>query len=157
MSHRLKQLTRQAWEKRRETGRIGRNRSTSKCEDCRRHNSGRPNWGHQGTCEVDPHRFTTPQVRNFLARTLAQTISNMQSPFIAHRIRAANIAVAEQERRSESFAMKTGISTNGSMVKNHISLRTEFGLSATRRTSFQSWFQACQVLPRHLHQLHGHL
>ena len=24
-------------------------------------------------------------------------------------------------------------------------------------TSFRSWFQACQVLPRHLHQLHGHL
>ena len=27
--------------------------------------------------------------------------------------------------------MKTGIPMNGSMVKNHISLRTEFGLSAT--------------------------
>ena len=27
----------------------------------------------------------------------------------------------------------------------------------TERTSFQSWFLACQVLPRHLHQLHGHL
>ena len=27
----------------------------------------------------------------------------------------------------ESFAMKTGILTNGSMVKNHISLKTEFG------------------------------
>ena len=26
-----------------------------------------------------------------------------------------------------SFAMKTGIPTNGSMVKNHISLKTEFG------------------------------
>ena len=35
-----------------------------------------------------------------------------------------------------------GTSTNGSMVKNHISLRTEFGLSVTRRTSFQSWFLA---------------
>ena len=43
--------------------------------------------------------------------------------------------------------MKTGIPTNGSMVKNHISLRTEFGLSATQRTLFLSWFQACQVLP----------
>ena len=53
--------------------------------------------------------------------------------------------------------MKTGIPTNESMVKNHISLKTEFGLSATQRTSFLSWFQACQVLPRHLHQLHGHL
>ena len=29
--------------------------------------------------------------------------------------------------RSESFAMKTGIPTNGSMVKNHISLKTGFG------------------------------
>ena len=29
--------------------------------------------------------------------------------------------------RSESFAMKTGIPTNGSMVKNHNSLKTEYG------------------------------
>ena len=28
---------------------------------------------------------------------------------------------------------------------------------ATRTTSFLLQFQACQVLPRHLHQLHGHL
>ena len=55
------------------------------------------------------------------------------------------------------FTMKTGIPTNGSMVKNHISLRTEFGLFATRRTSFLLWFQACQVLPLDLHQLQGHL
>ena len=53
----------------------------------------------------------------------------------------------QQCYRSESFAMKTDIPTNGSMVKNHISLRTELGLSATQRTSFLSWFQACQVLP----------
>ena len=33
----------------------------------------------------------------------------------------------QQYCRSESFAMKTGIPTNGSMVKNHISLKTEFG------------------------------
>ena len=33
----------------------------------------------------------------------------------------------QQYCRSESFAMKTGIPTNGSMVKNHISLRTGFG------------------------------
>ena len=58
---------------------------------------------------------------------------------------------------SESCAMKTGIPTNGSMVKNHISLKTEFGLFVTQTTSFRSWFQVCQVLPRHLHQLHGHL
>ena len=53
--------------------------------------------------------------------------------------------------RSESSAMKTGVPTNGSMVKNHISLKTEFGLFVTQRTSFLSWFQACQVrlLDRH--------
>ena len=56
-----------------------------------------------------------------------------------------------------AFAMKTGIPTNGSMVKNHISLKTEFGLFVTQRTSFLSWFQACQVLPLHLHLLYGHL
>ena len=50
--------------------------------------------------------------------------------------------------RSESFSMKTDILMNGSMVKNHISLKTVFGYNATRRTSFFSWFQACQrVLP----------
>ena len=27
----------------------------------------------------------------------------------------------------KAYAMKTGIPTNGSMVKNHISLKTEFG------------------------------
>ena len=63
----------------------------------------------------------------------------------------------QQYYRSESFAMKTGIPTDGSMVKNHIWLRTEFGLSATQRTLFLSWFQACQVLPLDLHQLQGHL
>ena len=42
----------------------------------------------------------------------------------------------QQCYRSESFAMKTGIPMNGSMVKNHISLRTEFGSFATRKTSF---------------------
>ena len=51
--------------------------------------------------------------------------------------------------------MKTGIPTNGSMVKNHISLRTEFGLFATQRTSFLLWFQACQVRLLDLHQLQG--
>ena len=40
--------------------------------------------------------------------------------------------------------MKTDIPTNGSMVKNHISLKTGFGYPATRRTSFSLWFQACQ-------------
>ena len=59
----------------------------------------------------------------------------------------------QQYCRSESFAMKTGIPTNGSMVKNHISLKTGFGYSATRKTSFLSWFQACQVRPLDLHQL----
>ena len=64
----------------------------------------------------------------------------------------------QQYCRSESFAMKTGIPTNGSMDKNHISFKkTGFGQFAIRKTSFLSWFQACQVLPLHLHQLHGHL
>ena len=63
----------------------------------------------------------------------------------------------QQCYRLESFAMKTGIPTNGSMVKNHISLRKEFGLFATQRTSFLLWFQACQVRPLDLHQLQGHL
>ena len=63
----------------------------------------------------------------------------------------------QQCYRSESFAMKTGIPTNGSMVKNHISLRTKFVLFVTQRTSFLLWFQACQVRPRDLHQLQGHL
>ena len=53
--------------------------------------------------------------------------------------------------------MNTDTHMNGSMVKNHISLKTVFGYSATQRTSFRSWFQACQVLPLHLHQLYGHL
>ena len=48
----------------------------------------------------------------------------------------------------ESFAMKTDILMNGSMVKNHISLKTGFGYSATRRTSFRWWFLVWQrVLP----------
>ena len=63
----------------------------------------------------------------------------------------------QQYYRSESFAMKTGIPMNGSMVKNHISLRTGFGLSATPRTLFPSWSQACPVLPLDLHQPQGHL
>ena len=45
---------------------------------------------------------------------------------------------------------------SGSTVKNHISLRTEFGLSATQRTLFLSWFQACQVHLLDRHQLQGH-
>ena len=54
--------------------------------------------------------------------------------------------------RLESFAMKTDIHMNGSMVKNHISLKTGFGYPATRKTSFLLWFQACQVRPMDLHQ-----
>ena len=38
---------------------------------------------------------------------------------------------------------------NGSTVKNHISLKTVFGHSATQRTSFRSWFLVYQrVLPQ---------
>ena len=38
--------------------------------------------------------------------------------------------------RLESFAMKTDTLMNGSMVKNHISLKTGFEYNAIRRTSF---------------------
>ena len=41
-------------------------------------------------------------------------------------------------------AMKTDILTSGSTVKNQISLKTVFEYNVTRRTSFRSWFQACQ-------------
>ena len=41
---------------------------------------------------------------------------------------------------------ETDILMNGSMVKNHISSKTGFGYLATRRTSFLSWYQACQRL-----------
>ena len=40
----------------------------------------------------------------------------------------------QQYYRSESFAMKTDILMSGSTVKNHISLKTGFGYSATQRT-----------------------
>ena len=59
--------------------------------------------------------------------------------------------------RSESFAIKTDILMNGSMVKNHISLKTWLGFPAIRKTSFLLWFQACQVRPLDLHQLQRHL
>ena len=55
-----------------------------------------------------------------------------------------------------SFSMKTDIPTNGSMVENHISLKTGSGFRATRRTSFLLWFQACQIRPLDL-QLQRHL
>ena len=43
--------------------------------------------------------------------------------------------------------------------QNHISIQTVFGCSATRRTSFRSWFQACQRVrpPVLIIQLQGHL
>ena len=48
---------------------------------------------------------------------------------------------------------------NGSTVKNHISLKTGFGYNATRRTSFRSWFQACQQIRLQdlIRQLQWHL
>ena len=49
------------------------------------------------------------------------------------------------------------IPTNGSMVKNHTSFKTGSGFHAIRRTSFLSWFQACQVRPLDLDQLQRHL
>ena len=54
-----------------------------------------------------------------------------------------------------SFSMKTGTPTNGSMVQNHISLKTEFGYTGELRSFCGS--RACQVLPLDLHQLHRHL
>ena len=35
--------------------------------------------------------------------------------------------------------------------------KTGFEYNSTRRTSFLSWFQGCQVRPLDLHQPHGHL
>ena len=61
----------------------------------------------------------------------------------------------QQYCRLESFAMKTDILMNGSMVKKHISLKTRFEYNATRRTSFLSWYQACQIRLLDLHQLQG--
>ena len=56
-----------------------------------------------------------------------------------------------------SFAMKTDILMNGSMVKNHISLKTGFEDNAIRRTSLLLWFQACQIRLLDLaHRLRGH-
>ena len=48
---------------------------------------------------------------------------------------------------------------NRSMVNNHISFKTGFGYNAIRRTSFLSWFQACQRVrpPVLISQLQGHL
>ena len=40
--------------------------------------------------------------------------------------------------------------------KPHL-IKNGIRIIVTRRTLFRSWFLACQVLPRHLHQLHGHL
>ena len=40
--------------------------------------------------------------------------------------------------------MKADSLANGSTVKNHISLKTVFEYSATRRTSFRSFFLVCQ-------------
>ena len=59
---------------------------------------------------------------------------------------------------TKSFAMKTDILMNVSMVKNHISLKTGFGYNATRRTSFLLWFQACQQIRLQdlIRQLQGH-
>ena len=63
----------------------------------------------------------------------------------------------QQYCRSGSYAMNTGILMNGSMVKNHISLKTGFGFPVTKKTSFLLWFQACQIrLLDLIHQLRGH-
>ena len=40
--------------------------------------------------------------------------------------------------------------------KPHLIKKRDSDNFAIRKTSFLSWFQACQVLPLHLHQLYGH-
>ena len=58
----------------------------------------------------------------------------------------------------KSFAIETDIPMNGSMVKNHISLKTGFEYNVILKTSYQSWFQACQRVrpPLLISQLQGH-
>ena len=58
----------------------------------------------------------------------------------------------QQYCRSESFAMKTGTPTNGSMVKNHISLKTGFELFVTQNffpTSPTSSSKEAEVSSQH--------
>ena len=80
--------------------------------------------------------------------------------------RVGYILVCESPRKHASTIVawkalrsKADILTSGSTVKNHISLKTGFGYNATRRTSFRSWFQACQRvrLPVLIFQLQWHL
>ena len=55
----------------------------------------------------------------------------------------------QQFYRQESFAMNTDTHTSGSMIKNHISLKTVFEYSVIRKTWYQSWFLVYQrVLPQ---------
>ena len=57
--------------------------------------------------------------------------------------------IRQQFYRRESFAMNMDTHMSGSTVKNLISLKTVFGYSAIRRTSFRSWFLVYQrVLPQ---------
>ena len=55
------------------------------------------------------------------------------------------IIVTGEVQTHEEATMKTDILMNGSMYKNHISLKTGFGYPATRRTLFLLWFLACQI------------
>ena len=48
--------------------------------------------------------------------------------------------IRQQFYRWESFAMNMDTHMSGSTVKNHVSLKTVFAYSATRKTSYQSWF-----------------
>ena len=57
--------------------------------------------------------------------------------------------IRQQFYRLESFAMNTDAHMNGSTVKNHITLKTVFGYSVIRKTSYLSWFLVYQqVLPQ---------
>ena len=49
--------------------------------------------------------------------------------------------------------MKTGIPTNGSMVKKPHLIKNGIRIICNTETSFLLWFQACQVRPLDLHQL----
>ena len=60
--------------------------------------------------------------------------------YVVFRNHCVSLNVRENQVQDVFHLQKTGIPTNGSMVKNHISLKTEFGLYVTRRISFQSWF-----------------
>ena len=87
--------------------------------------------------EVQTHEEAIVYVKELDIFLTMKVLENTPAVFIARK----------------ALRCKTDILINGSMVKNHISLKTGFGYNATRRTSFLLWFQACRI---RLHQLQGH-